>query len=289
MVIKVPTYGSNTALWSLGFEFWMYILAPLVIIAVFFRKKSRWFVVFGLLAVAIAFFIGPRAVGYIPLWALGAGVAAITPRIVERMNAWPVRGIVAARMITGGVTLAACLAVRGMNSLSEMAGGIIVAIPTAAFIATLSTGLIGSGFIARSLTKFSTLAHSSYSLYAIHTPIVVLVVSALGVGVDRRWPSDPLHWGYMLLIIAGMVAVAWLFAQGTERHTSAVRKFIMGRIGHVRALNDVVDGVDSIYVACQSGKVGERPVRCRQCCRLVAPVRGDASPYCPDHKLNDPQ
>lgn len=230
MAIRVPTYGSNTALWSLSFEFWMYVLGPLVIIAFWFRTRMKWSVIYMLLAGVIALFIGPQALGYFPLWALGAALAAVAPRIAGHMNPWPVRKLLAARIVTGGATLLASFGVRAVDSLSEMAVGIIVAIPTAAFIATLTTGMIGSGFLARSLGKFSTLAQSSYSLYAIHTPISVLVVSALGVGVDKRWPSDPLHWTLMLLIIAGIVAVSWLFAQGTERHTNTVRKFVMGRI-----------------------------------------------------------
>jgi peptidoglycan/LPS O-acetylase OafA/YrhL len=230
MNIRVPTYGSNTALWSLSFEFWMYVLGPLVIVAFQFRVGLKWSVMYLLLAGAIALFIGPRALGYVPLWALGAAVAAVAPRIAGHLNSWPVRRVVAARILTGGATLLASFGVRAMGSLSEMAVGIIVAIPAAAFIATLTTGMIGSGFLARSLTKFSTLAQSSYSLYAIHTPIAVLLVSALGVGVDERWPSDPLHWTFMVLIIAGIVALSWLFAQITERHTSTVRTFVMDRI-----------------------------------------------------------
>lgn len=229
MDIRVPTYGSNTALWSLSFEFWMYILGPLVILAFRSRTGLKWSTVYLVLAGAIALFIGPRALGYVPLWALGAAVAAVAPRIAGHLNSWPVRKVMAARIVTGAAMLLASFGVRAVGSLSELAVGIIVAIPTAAFIATLTTGMIGSGFLARSLTKFSTLAQSSYSLYAIHTPIAVLVVSAMGIGVDQRWPSDPLHWTFMLLIIAGIVALSWVFARGTERHTNTVRTLVMGR------------------------------------------------------------
>ncbi|KRE72570.1 acyltransferase family protein [Arthrobacter sp. Soil762] len=227
MAIKVPTYGTNTALWSLSFEFWMYVLAPLVLFGVYFWTRSKYALIYATGAVAVAVLIGPRALSYVPLWALGAVVAAFAPRLIKVLNSWSVRKVAAARVLTGGLTLMMCMVVRGLNSLPEVVGDLIVAVAAAAFIATLLTGLLGSGGFSRVLTRLSSLAHSSYSLYAIHLPIAFLVVSALGVQVDSRWPSDAVHWIYMLAIIGGIVAAAWLFAQVTERHTATVRRYVV--------------------------------------------------------------
>ncbi|TSE14731.1 acyltransferase [Arthrobacter sp. KBS0703] len=230
MAIKVPTYGTNTALWSLSFEFWMYVLAPLVLFGVYFWTRSKYALIYTAGALAVAMLIGPRAVSYVPLWMLGAVVAAFGPRLIGVLNSWSNRRVATARVLTGGLTLVASMVVRGLNSLPEMVGDLIVAVPAAAFIATLLTGLLGRGLFARLLTRFSSLAHSSYSLYAIHLPIAFLVVSVFGVQVDSRWPSDPVHWVYMLAIIVGIVAAAWLFAQVTERHTTRARKYVSDRL-----------------------------------------------------------
>lgn len=230
MAIKVPTYGTNTALWSLSFEFWMYVLAPLVLFGVYFWTRSKYALICAASAVAVAMLIGPRALSYVPLWALGAAVAYFSPRLVGVLKSWSVRRVATARVLTGGLTLLMCMVVRGMNSLPEPVGDLVVALPAAAFIATLLTGLLGAGGLSRLLTRFSSLAHSSYSLYAIHLPIAFLVVSALGVQVDSRWPSDVVHWLYMLAIIGGIVAAAWLFAQVTERHTTTVRRYVSRQI-----------------------------------------------------------
>lgn len=226
MAIKVPTYGTNTALWSLSFEFWMYVLAPLVLFGVYFWTRSKYALIYAVAAVFVAVLIGPRAISYVPLWAMGAGVAALAPRLITILRSWSVPKVALARVLSGGLTLLMCVVVRGLNSFPEAVGDLFVAVPATAFIASLLTGLLGTGRFSQTMTRFSTLAHSSYSLYAIHLPIAFLAVSALGVQVDSRWPSDAIHWVYLLAIIGFLVAAAWLFAQVTERHTTTVRRYV---------------------------------------------------------------
>ncbi len=38
--IRVPTFGSITALWSLGFEFWMYVIAAIILLSFFVLRSS---------------------------------------------------------------------------------------------------------------------------------------------------------------------------------------------------------------------------------------------------------
>lgn len=219
--IHVPTLGSNTALWSLSYEFWLYVLAPLVLLVALRRRYFLCVLLLGLGAL-----VGLPVLAYLPLWALG-GVVYIKRndirRVLGRMGRTRIAFI---RIIAALATLAAGVVVRGLNSLPVLLGDYIVAVPASLLLATLVTGFLPGGVGERLLTPYSKLAHSSYSLYAIHVPLLVLAVSALGIQEANRWPSDLLHWTLLLGIVFATVAVAWLFAQGTERHTQVVREFI---------------------------------------------------------------
>ena len=135
------------------------------------------------------------------------------------------------RLTAGFAALGAAVAVRGLNSLSTIVGDYIVAVPAAVLVATLTTGFIKESTERTILGKFSTLANSSFSLYAIHVLILVLLVSALGIQVNNRWPSDLLHWTYLLIIVAGLSAGGWVFANGTEMHTDRIRRVVKSRLG----------------------------------------------------------
>lgn len=226
--IHVPTLGSNTALWSLSYELWLYILAPLVFLALW--KRSRASLGYGFLAVAVGVFVGVPVLAYLPLWALGAGVFLAQPLLTRTLNQLTPWQVALIRGLAAAMTLAACVAVRGLNSLPTIVGDYIVAVPAALLTATLVTGFRPGGTGEKLLTPYSRLASSSFSLYAIHLPILVLTASMIGVQVDDRWPSDPAHWALLFAIIAGILALGWLFAQGTEKHTNAVRDFVNARL-----------------------------------------------------------
>lgn len=219
--IRVPTFGSNTALWSLGFEFWMYIIAAIVLLVFFVRGRARLVLV--VVAICTALLVGERVLVYVPIWLFGAVVAMNTQRLDLWASQLKPRTLLSVRLVAALATLGAAVAVRGLNSLPVFLGDYIVAVPAAVLMATLTTGFIKESTNRTILGRFAKLANSSYSIYATHVPFVVLMACLLGVQVDSRWPSDVLHWGYLLGIVAGLCGLGWLFAQGTERHTGWVR------------------------------------------------------------------
>lgn len=226
--IRVQTLGSNTALWSLGYEFWMYILAPLLMLLPFvtWRRRAALMVVF----VALGAVVGFPVLIYLPIWLAGVVVARYTPSLNAVATRLDPRLLTSVRLGAGLLTLGAAVAVRGMNSLPTWVGDYIVAVPTAILLASLTTGFIRPSTERSIVGRFARLANSSYSLYAIHIPILVMLACLLGVQVGNRWPSDPLHWGYLMLILASVSALGWLFAQGTEHHTEKVREYVRARL-----------------------------------------------------------
>lgn len=79
-------------------------------------------------------------------------------------------------------------------------------------------------------TKASrSLAHSSYTLYVMHVPFLVLLTALVSGG--NRWVPDAQHILKGLGILAVTLLYAHLVASLTEFHTESIRRWIEGRLG----------------------------------------------------------
>ena len=81
-------------------------------------------------------------------------------------------------------------------------------------------------------TLHKRLADFSFSLYCIHTPLLMLYVSVLmyeaGVGWHMK-PTTPHVWLVTAAALPFSMVCAWLFARLTERHTDDVRRWLLRR------------------------------------------------------------
>ena len=222
--IHVPTFGTNTPLWSLGYEFWMYILGPLVLL-VFTASKYRA-MIYSLCTAAVAFLVGVPVFEYLPIWMAGLLIAHLQPRLVTVAMKLDPLALTAIRLGALFVSLAVAIAGRTVLHLPTWLSDFVFAVPVIALLASVVPDVGVPNKLTSPLRQFSLLAHSSFSLYAIHMPILLLFVSVLGVTEGRRWPSDALHWCYLLLVVGAVVVLGWLFAQLTERHTNRVRSAV---------------------------------------------------------------
>ena len=77
--ILVQPLGSNDPLWSLAYEFWYYLLFPVLFIA--FGRSTRTTTRLGLILIAsaIMLFVGKLIVFYFPIWLLG-GLVCVVPK-----------------------------------------------------------------------------------------------------------------------------------------------------------------------------------------------------------------
>lgn len=225
--IHVPTFGTNTPLWSLGFEFWMYILGPLLLLA-FRATKGR--IIYAVCAVVVATLVGPQVILYLPIWMVGVLIAYLQGWLEgagSRLGSWLLTTIRASALF---VTIGVAIAGRTVFDLQTWQSDFVLTVPVAILLASLIPGNPRRNIFSAPLERFSHLAHSSYSLYAIHMPILLLAVSGLGVGADERWASDVLHWFYLTLVVAGTVAVGWALGQVTEKHTNRVRDVVKEKL-----------------------------------------------------------
>jgi peptidoglycan/LPS O-acetylase OafA/YrhL len=214
--IAVDTFGSNGALWSLANEFWYYLLFPLALRAATARGTAER-ATCAALAIGGAWFVGGPILTYFPAWLLGAALAW---RSVPRLG---VREARAALVATGAAFGAALLFARLRHGL---VGDYAVALSFTALVASLATfptaNLPATSRAARAATL---VASSSFTLYAIHLPLVVLARALLGAPADGAWrfAPTPANLGLFALALAAGLVVAHLVARATEAHTGALR------------------------------------------------------------------
>jgi peptidoglycan/LPS O-acetylase OafA/YrhL len=220
--LHVPVLGSNSPLWSLAYEAWYYLLFPALLAAAWPGGSVRRRVTGGLLALVAVVVGGTAVLGLFPAWLLGAVVAALAPRIRRSIAAWPPRILALARGVAVPLIVLTAVVAHEVDlpfRLSALGLAAITALGMALFV----TDVGWSGLPGRVLDAASWTAHSSYSLYAIHMPIVVLLAAMLVPTFESRWSLSPATVAGYLAVIAVCCLVAYVFARFTERRTDAVR------------------------------------------------------------------
>ncbi len=226
--LHMPVFGLNGPLWSLAYEFWYYILFPSALLACRYGATTRVRVVSGLgLAVAISVGGGP-ALQLFSAWLLGVAVAWKASRIIECLRKLGPRSLGAAQFLAVSTTLAAMVLVHQVGA-PNWAEAIIIGIPAAGLLGVLATGTVWAGWPARALDQSARLAHSSFSLYAVHVPVLALIAAAVVPDADDRWTMDPLHALAGLVLLIMVVGLGVAFAYFTEMRTDAVRRWLRAR------------------------------------------------------------
>lgn len=207
-----PTFGSNTPLWSLSYELWFYVLFCFIALA---AKQRGWRAGASVLcAMGLVALLGVQFLWYFLLWSLG-GLAATVP----------LRG--SPNPILTGPLFVACLVAARL--LGDASADVVQAFA----IAGLLWSLKGSELVlmVRAGRMNSGLADFSYSLYATHYPVLLLLLTvaggpALPGGYSMRLELDPGSVSLFLAAVACCVMVAWLFARVTERRTNKLRRWL---------------------------------------------------------------
>lgn len=222
----VPTFGTNAPLWSLAYEAWFYVMFPLLVCALLARGARRVFYVLGLLLVLA---VVPGFALLLPLWVMGALVALLPCRsVAPTPRQWVGASVVVTVLMTGTATVTLAAPPKAVTDL-------LVACSTAAFIyavvnrpdlcAPTSPPRLSS---AVKLIRWT--AGTSFTLYVLHFPIVVLLATWTFRDDATRWQPAAgalaLTAGLVLLLAASAGAVAFVF----ERRTPQVRQALRSRL-----------------------------------------------------------
>jgi peptidoglycan/LPS O-acetylase OafA/YrhL len=210
--VMCTPWGANPPLWSLGFEWVLYLTAPAIFYAALARSSRIS------LAVILLVMCDHEIVYWFLIWFAGTVAYVLS----DRYSSGRVVGLAGVAL-----SLAALVASR-MKIVPATETDIAVAIGVAAAFSCrwLVTAQIRSSIIQRC-------ARFSYSLYLIHLPVCLFFGAMLegfaGWSHELVQP-DAIGLGAFALIIAGGLLSAWLFAMATEDHTDTLKRLIQTRL-----------------------------------------------------------
>jgi peptidoglycan/LPS O-acetylase OafA/YrhL len=219
-------FGTNMALWSLGMEYWYYIVCGLVVLPLSagYLAGARWagcalgVAIFTALALSPTFFLFGALV-----WALGA-LVRFAPRPIMRSK-WAalllwLAALAAIRLITRGAIIEAHPLKEAIDSVN--------ALLFANVLLTLRFDE-GEGFALCRSKIHAKMADFSYTLYALHMPVLVWLwaISALLFGPDWRLQlATPGHYAFAVLALLVVLIVSYGLSRLTEARTGDLRSWL---------------------------------------------------------------
>ena len=209
-------WGANPPLWSLGYEWAFYFLAPLLLAAYFAPYRPFARICATAIVAAAAWVILPAPFYFLHLfviWSLGA----VSARILVRAS------LPAAIGILGLMLAAACMIASRAALLPLELIDAGIAIGTGAALACRKTMQIR--FLEPVMRRGAAF---SYSLYVLHIPVGLLIGALLET---LGWPRDLSPPGIapysaFLVSVALTLLVAHGFARLTEDHTARLRGWL---------------------------------------------------------------
>lgn len=226
-----PVYGTNGPLWSLAYEFWYYTLFPLLAIAAGIAGGIRpaWVrVVAGVVAVGtIALLPFDMQIGFLA-WLLGVLVHFVGGRMGVRRR--PIRMVVA--IVSFGASVAYTISPLS-RTVWSVPGDLVVGLGFSPLCLLLARWPCpGNIAFARVYTWIAeSLGNISYSLYAVHFPIVILLATHL---FDAK-KVQPTMVGLLCFVgcLLTLVALGSVFWFLFERHTPLVKRVVTDWLRHL--------------------------------------------------------
>lgn len=228
--MHVPSFGSNEALWSLTYEAAYYAILPLLLAGFWYARRLRVRILVTAAGIALIVFFGWNVLSLFPVWLLGAAVAFLDGSIRSRLAGVSPVLLTILRVLN-------LLALAGAMVADKVAGGSPVNTPFTSYV----VGILAASLVALLLPDlwprkvggrhllglFSRLAGSSYSLYAIHYPLLTLIAVAVSPrGVTGSWQPSLGSWSGFVIIIVALTTAGWLFSLMTEGHTDVARRTV---------------------------------------------------------------
>jgi peptidoglycan/LPS O-acetylase OafA/YrhL len=228
--VFVGVYGSNAPLWSLNYEFWYYMLFP-ILLHLFFLKQGRMGkLIYFFIAFSIISTVGLRMNSYFLVWLIGMFVL-----FIPRLN-FLVRGLIpffALILVCLAMTIRPLVMTGRLfteNWTEDLfALDLCIGLAFGFFIYTLlhclsdrlrNVELIWLG------KKSKLIASFSFSLYLIHYPIINTVYYWGAKNGFSGLQPNLFSIVMEVLIVILICIIAFSFSRITEMQTPLVRKFL---------------------------------------------------------------
>jgi peptidoglycan/LPS O-acetylase OafA/YrhL len=212
--IAVPIFTSNVALWSLANELWYYLLFPLLLLPLIFKIHNIIRIISVVLILMISYTFMPQIIQLFPLWILGAVIRLVPPPIFLKK-----------KIFLGLFYIFFFLSIGYSNIYHTLLGNYLVGI---AFSLLILFHSVSTVINFRSIKRPATfLANISFSLYAIHLPIMFLLLALfqhITPFNERLINAGFTEWGFYLGLLLIIMILSFVFYQITEKHTYFIRK-----------------------------------------------------------------
>lgn len=202
--------ATNAPLWSLGYEFWFYVLFGLWV----FVRDARWRWSLLLLVVAL---VGPKVLLLLPVWLTGVAAWWLQTRFApSRLIAAGIAGVSGALLLTlwvnGWCFPGGPLAVAPWFYSGRWGSDLLLG-------ALFGAHVLGCGWFWRNTSVPAPIerpvraaAGLTFSLYAYHYPLLVL-----GVALPFYDPRRPAHVLGLVLGVLAAIALLHHFTEGRRR------------------------------------------------------------------------
>ena len=217
----VPTFGTDSPLWSLAYEFAYYAMFPMVLLALARITSTRMRLLYLLLILCSATLFGPNVMLSGLIWLCGAAVAWQAPKLraaVDGRRSGPLQ-------ISALIVLMAGLMASKSTGNSWLISA-TVALPAALLVITLLPDVNGWRPVRFLVRLVARLAKSSYSLYAIHCPVAVFATAFMIPRATDRWHLRGSSALILISMVCSCLIIAYLFACATENRTEQLRNKI---------------------------------------------------------------
>lgn len=235
--IYTPFYGTSAPLWSLACEFWSYIVFPLLLLPL--HRGLSWRAKAAAFTAGVALFAAlcaPQTLFafYFFIWVMGAVARMATRPLLKSTNlalALLIVSVVVTRLTVRGPALEAAPQLQQFADVLNafLFANVIVAL-------RFSSSPFRNGGVAEINRK---LADFSYSLYAVHNPVVFFGAGVIRYFAGEEWMPDdsagPLHILAFTCLTALVVAFAYGFSRLTEARTEDARRALRSLVDRVTA------------------------------------------------------
>ena len=213
-----PVFGSNIPLWSLSYEIWFYVLAGAMFFAGSAARGLRLAIVIA--SIGIVLILGAKFVFFLAVWLIG--VAAHRLSRTNRYTPTPIRWLMLAMLpIAMLASDQTSITVKlGQAEIKPML--VAVALICGAVLVTWRHA--DHGFLQRTRRFNAFLASFSFSLYLLHFPAALLVISGV---VAMMVPDPSAFTGFQPFSFAGSIAFvcATIFASSLALVTAALSEW----------------------------------------------------------------
>jgi Predicted acyltransferases len=221
--VYCPPLGSNDALWSLAYEFWYYLLFPAIAVAIYpsTTSASRRLAA-GAVACCVLLIISRSMLLYFPVWLLGWAAGQVG------RHSWVTRHAKGLSLFVLAI-FAAMVTASHLGLFKSALNNSVLLIDYVngmAFAVLLWILLHDVRLESGNWYSFlgSTMSGMSYSLYALHLPLLVFLRAAFTA--PRPWELNAMTLTAAAAISLACLIYAWLLANVTEAKTAQIKSWL---------------------------------------------------------------